>query len=129
MVKLPEFARAFFPEGQAFNEEQGEKLARWAEGTVLPKPSELLERYATAADEATLGALERDRAAMWPKLSREQKEPLKEASDAAIARVRAERAAAERDPAALSDEEEARMSREEAEERAAIAAEGKATDG
>lgn len=112
-VKLPDWARPIFPDKAQLNEDMGEALARWAEGTVLPTSAQLFEGYANVDDAASLGALERDRAALWEKLSRDDKVAMKQASDAAHARVSAaaEKTTAEPDVESgeLSAEEQERM--------------------
>jgi len=57
MLKLPEQFRQLFAQRQALNEDIGEALAKWAEGTVKPHLAELAGEIARAADEDALLAI------------------------------------------------------------------------
>lgn len=92
MIKLPLQFRELFakPESSQLTEQVGEDLAKWAAGGVKGNPEieTLIADYAKCADRAQLGALETRRKALWTKsLSATFKAQLKEAADAATARL------------------------------------------
>lgn len=96
-IKLPGWAQQMMPRGP-LDEATGEHLAQWAAGVVVRGVPELLAAYAACSTPAALGALEVDRRAAWKGANAEQKRALKEAADAASARVReAEERSAPRD--------------------------------
>ncbi len=91
MVKLPEqFTELFAGEPRPLDEKTGETLARWAAG-VAPVSDEdaekLVKAYSEAADKAALEPLESKRKQYWSQLSPDWKTVLKNASDAAKARL------------------------------------------
>lgn len=101
MVKVPEQFRSIFSgaAGKPLDESIGEQMARWAAGDSAPngngkgKPNgdgpvaELLAAYEKCADEAAFDDLEERRGVLWEEASREDKARMKEASDAAKARL------------------------------------------
>lgn len=107
-MKRAGWAHGIVPDGRQFDEDMGAALARWAAGDVQRDVPALLAAYAACTTPATLGTLEVDRRQIWKSATADQKKALKEAADAATARVRA---AEERqtDPSSgeLSPEEEA----------------------
>lgn len=101
MIKIPEqFRHLIDPKNpRQVSEDLGEQLARWAAGeTAPPTAAELVTSYGTCSDAATLRTLEARRGQIWAKQSSDDKTKLKNASDAAKARVDqvAEQEAAER---------------------------------
>lgn len=96
MMKLPGQFVDLFGEVKQLDEDTGTKLAQWAAGTAAPKPPSVTE-YETCATKEDLAKLEERRAATWKSLKAPQQKPIKEASDAAIARLNKP---AEFDPAA-----------------------------
>lgn len=91
-IKLQKQHRPFFALDAPITRAAGEKLARWAAGEDLPTSSPAAptaEEYAACADQPAFEALERRRADAWKSLSGSAKGPLKAASDAAAARIRA----------------------------------------
>ena len=111
MIKLPEQFESLFPGDVQLSEDIGEKLARWAAGTVTVAQvpaSDLLARYEACSDPATWRALEDTRKAVWSSASAGDKRRLKEASDAAqdrILRAEADDAQPDDAPDDGSDEE------------------------
>jgi ABC-type dipeptide/oligopeptide/nickel transport system ATPase subunit len=126
MIKLPGWARELVPHDKPLDEATGAALARWAEGTVVRSPKELIEAYALVQDSATLGGLERERAAMWRAMPKDEtKTALKAASEAAIERVKkleAAPAVPASDGSDLSPEEKERITKALDEENARIRA-------
>lgn len=86
-VKLPGWARSMFADGKPLDEGTGAKLAKWAAGTVTRSASDLVAAYVACADPSTLGSLETERRAIWKTTSSDEKRQLKDAADAATARV------------------------------------------
>ncbi len=91
MMKLPEQFKTIFAEQKQLDEEIGVKLAQWASGT---RPIPTVEEYAACKDAAALEDLEKRRQENWRAAPAALKPKLKEAADAAGARIRSAPAAA-----------------------------------
>ena len=92
MSKLPEYFRTIFSgaQGKPLDEDVGQQLAQWAAGVSKPAPEldDLIAEFAKCTDVAKLKDLEARRAKAWgTKMPAGYKQRVKEASDAAIARV------------------------------------------
>lgn len=113
MMKLPGWWRALFASEPQLNPDIGEQLARWAAGGDVAAASRptagLADRFDACRTHEQFTALESERAAAWGKLTTTDKKRVKEASDAARARV------ATASASAVSPEEAAEIARNEAE--------------
>jgi hypothetical protein len=91
MVKLPQQFKEFVGgDPKQIDEDLGEQLAKWAAAGAKPAPEldKLIADYAKCTDAAGLKELEAQRAKAWgTKMPAGYKQRVKEASDAAIARV------------------------------------------
>jgi hypothetical protein len=87
MVKLPGQFEAMFAESRQLDEDIGQKLAEWANGSPGIDLSALVKRYQNAADAAELAMIETIRQEAWPRLNATQKRSLKSASDEATKRL------------------------------------------
>jgi AAA domain len=92
MIKLPLQFRELFGKAESaqLTEQVGEELARWASGGIKgdPQIETLIADYAKCANRGDLDALETRRKALWTRsLSATFKAQLKEAADAATARL------------------------------------------
>lgn len=88
MIKLPDFARAWFTDGRALDEDTGAKLAQWAAGTPVRALDEVLRDLAACSDAATLKGLRTEARAMWSGLTREDREQLTMELDGAAKRAK-----------------------------------------
>ena len=93
MMKLPEQFRQTFNRPQQLDENVGETLVRWAEGSVktsdepLPSLGELMASYEACSDPATWRALEAMRGKAWSSISGADKTRLKRCSDESNKRI------------------------------------------
>lgn len=88
VVKNPEQFRDWFKDGDQLSEDMGEKLARWAQGGDGADPVDtLVSDYARCTDAKAFENLKARRDELWKK-PHPRKHLLKEASDAAAARIR-----------------------------------------
>lgn len=88
MIKVPGWARKIVTPGVALDEHMGAELAKWAAGVVPRSAEEVIADYERCADPGTLGMLNREAKALWPKANRDQREAFRAARDAAEARIR-----------------------------------------
>jgi hypothetical protein len=107
VMKLPEqFKTMFGGPPKQIDEDLGQRLAEWASGGAKPAPEAdaLIAEFAKCTDEKALKKLEQRRAAMWSKpLPAGYKQRIKEASDAAIARVMGTEIGADKSTKAWAD--------------------------
>ena len=95
MVKMPEQFKSIFAKPQALNEEIGAQLARWAAGDTVAVPAAkpaidvtaMLDGYDAAGSLEEIARLEKDRAAVWKQISKDDQAALKDAASKARARL------------------------------------------
>lgn len=94
MMKLPEQFRQTFNRPQQLDENVGETLVRWAEGSAKasdespPSIAEIIGSYEACSDPATWRELEAVRKNMWSSIGGVDKQRLKRCSDEADARIK-----------------------------------------
>lgn len=89
LIKMPQQFKGWFKEGEQISEEMGERLGRWAVGTVAPAALTVAD-YEACTDRAAFDALEKRRADAWKTMPpSDAKNALKKAADAAKARLAA----------------------------------------
>lgn len=96
LIKMPQQFKGWFKEGEQISEEMGERLGRWAVGTVAPVApvAPTVTDYESCTDRAAFDALEKRRADVWKSMPPSaSKDALKKASDAAKSRLAAGAAA------------------------------------
>jgi hypothetical protein len=97
MMKLPEQFRQTFDKSPQLDENVGEALARWADGSPaaavtgeqLPTADEIMASYAACSDPATWRELEKVRAKIWKTLTTENKARVKNCSEESDRRISA----------------------------------------
>lgn len=95
LIKMPQQFKGWFKEGEQISEEMGERLGRWAAGTVATVAPTVAD-YESCTDRAAFDALEKRRADVWKTMPPSAaKDALKKASDAAKGRLAAGAAAAQ----------------------------------
>lgn len=88
LIKNPEQFKGWFVQGEALCEEMGERMATWARGgSGANEFDRLIADYSKCSDKETFDRLKQRRDELWKKDS-PHKPRLKEASDAAAARIR-----------------------------------------
>ena len=90
-MKLPRQFESLFRQPQPLSEEIGQKMAEWAAGSTPATPESqgraLGEKYVEASVLDIWESLEEERKRLWPKLSKDMKSALKNASETARARI------------------------------------------
>lgn len=89
MIKMPGWARDFFPPGKPIDETAGKQLAEWAAGTVARTVDDLLAALRACDDPATLGTLKTEARNAWRGATEDERSALTDEIGGATQRVQA----------------------------------------